>query len=92
MGVWRILLFYSIIVSEIKGGFIMGSIKIKGLDDLEKKLNNMQKKLKKYEGEQKITLPYSEEEWQNMTEYEQNEAIEEAKNKYIEQIKKDLFK
>lgn len=70
----------------------MGSIKIKGLDDLEKKLNNMQKKLKKYEGEQKITLPYSEEEWQNMTEYEQNEAIEEAKNKYIEQIKKDLFK
>lgn len=70
----------------------MGSIKIKGLDDLEKKLNNMQKKLKKYEGEQKITLPYSEEEWENMTEYEQNEAIEEAKNKYIEQIKKDLFK
>ena len=70
----------------------MGSIKIKGLDDLKKKLNNMQKKLKKYEGEQKITLPYSEEEWQNMTEYEQNEAIEEAKNKYIEQIKKDLFK
>lgn len=70
----------------------MGSIKIKGLDDLEKKLNNMQKKLKKCEGEAKITLPYSEEEWKNMTEYEQNEAIEEAKNKYIEQIKKDLFK
>lgn len=70
----------------------MGNIKIKGLDDLEKKLNNMQKKLKKYEGEQKLTLPYSEEEWKNMTEYEQSEAIEEAKNKYIEQIKKDLFK
>lgn len=70
----------------------MSSIKIKGLDNLEKKLNNMQKKLKKYDGEQKITLPYSEEEWENMTEYEQNEAIEEAKNKYIEEIKKDLFK
>jgi len=70
----------------------MGNIKIKGLDSLEKKLKDMQKKLKKYDGEQKITLPYSEEEWESMTEYEQNEAIEEAKNKYIEQIKKDLFK
>ena len=70
----------------------MANIKIKGLNDLEKKLNNMQKKLKKYEGEQKLTLQYSEEEWENMTEYEQNEAIEEAKKKYIEQIKKDLFK
>lgn len=71
----------------------MGSnIKIKGLDDLQKKLKNMQKTLKKYEGERQVTLPYSQEQWDEMTEYEQNEAIEEAKNKYIEQIKKDLFK
>lgn len=71
----------------------MGSnIKIKGLDDLQKKLRNMQKTLKEYEGEHQLTLPYSQEQWDKMTEYEQNEAIEEAKNKYIEQIKKDLFK
>lgn len=68
------------------------SIKIKGLDDLQKKLKNMQKALKKYDGEHQLILPYSQEEWDKMTEYEQNEAIEEAKNKYIEQIKKDLFK
>ena len=68
------------------------SIKVKGLDDLQKKLKNMQTKLKKYDGEQTITLPYSNEQWNNMTEFEQNEAIEEAKNKYIENIKKDLFK
>lgn len=37
-------------------------------------------------------LHYSQEQWDNMTEFEQNEAIEEAKNKYIEDIKKDLFK
>lgn len=67
------------------------SIKVKGLDDLQKKLKNMQTKLKKYDGEQTITLPYSQEQWDNMTEFEQNEAIEEAKNKYIENIKKDLF-
>ena len=68
------------------------SIKIEGLDDLQKKLKNMQKTLKKYYGEHQLILPYSQEEWDRMTEYEQNEAIEEAKNKYIEQIKKDLFK
>lgn len=68
------------------------SIKVKGLDDLQKKLKNMQTKLKKYDGEQTIPLPYSNEQWDNMTEFEQNEAIEEAKNKYIENIKKDLFK
>lgn len=68
------------------------SIKIKGLDDLQKKLKNMQKTLKKYDGEHQLILPCSQEEWDKMTEYEQNEAIEEAKNKYIEQIKKDLFK
>ena len=68
------------------------SIKTKGLDDLQRKLKNMQKTLKKYDGEHQLILPYSQEEWDKMTEYEQNEAIEEAKNKYIEQIKKDLFK
>lgn len=68
------------------------NIKITGLDDLKKKLNNMQKTLKKYEGEHQITLPYSKEQWDKMTDFEQNEAIEEAKNKYIEKIKKDLFK
>lgn len=68
------------------------SIKIKGLDEFERKLKNMQKKLKKYDGEHKVDLPYFQEEWDNMTEMEKNEAIEEAKNKYIEDMKKDLFK
>ncbi len=68
------------------------SIKIKGLDDFQRKLKNMQKKLKEYEGEHKVPLPYSQEQWDNMTEVEKNEAIEEARNKYIEDIKKDLFK
>lgn len=51
----------------------------------------MQKKLKKYDGEHKITLPYSQEQWDNMTEIEKNEAIEEAKNEYVEKMKKDVF-
>lgn len=65
--------------------------KISGLDELQKDLKKMQKKLKKYDGEHKITLPYSQEQWDNMTEIERNEAIEEAKNEYIEKMKKDVF-
>lgn len=68
------------------------SIKIKGLDGFQRELKNMQKKLKEYDGEHKVDLPYSPEEGDNMTEIEKNEAIEEAKNKYIEDMKKDLFK
>ena len=37
------------------------SIKIKELDDLQKKLKNMQKTLKKYDGEHQLILPYSQE-------------------------------
>lgn len=68
------------------------NIKVKGIDNLQKELKNMQKTLKKYEGEHQLILPYSEEQWKKMTECERNEAIEEAKNKYIEEIKKELFK
>lgn len=67
------------------------SFKISGLDELQKDLKKMQKKLKKYDGEHKVTLPYSQEQWDNMTEIERNEAIEEAKNEYIEKMKKDVF-
>ena len=63
-----------------------------GINKIQQELSNMQNKLKKYEGEHTISLPYSNEEWDNMTELEKNEAIEEAKEKYIEEIKKDLFK
>ncbi len=67
------------------------SFKISGLDELQKDLKKMQKKLKKYDGKHKVTLPYSQEQWDNMTEIERNEAIEEAKNEYIEKMKKDVF-
>ena len=38
----------------------------KSLDDLQKKLEKSQKKLKKYEGTHTIELPYSEGQWKNM--------------------------
>ncbi len=74
------------------GKTIKVDLSTNGIKKIQKELTNMQKKLQQYEGEQKITLPYSQQEWENMTEYEKNEAIEEAKKKYIDEIKKDLFK
>ena len=47
----------------------------KGLDDLQKKLEKSQKKLKKYDGKHTITMPYSEEQWNSMTEYEKEQAV-----------------
>ena len=51
-----------------------------------------QKKLKKYEGTHTIELPYSEGQWNNMTEYEKEKAIEEQKQNFINNMLKDVFK
>ncbi len=64
----------------------------KGLDDLQKKLKKSQRKLKEYDGKHTIELPYSEEQWNTMTEYEKEKAIEEQKNKFIDNMLKDVFK
>lgn len=74
------------------GKTIKVDLSINGIKKIQKELTNIQKKLQQYDGEQTITLPYSQQEWENMTEYEKNEAIEEAQKKYIDNIKKDLFK
>lgn len=64
----------------------------KGLDDLQKKLKKSQKKLQEYDGKHTIELPYSEEQWNSMTEYEKEQAIEEQKQKFIDEMLKDVFK
>lgn len=64
----------------------------KGLDDLQKKLEKSQKKLKKYDDKHKITMPYSEEQWNSMTEYEKEQAVKEQEQKFIDKMLKDVFK
>lgn len=64
----------------------------KSLNDLQKKLEKSQKKLKKYDGKHTIELPYSEEQWNSMTEYEKEKAIEEQEQKFIDNMLKDVFK
>jgi len=65
-------------------------LSVKGLKELEKSLKKVSNNLKKYEGEQKITLPYSESQWENMTDYEKEQVMESVKNDYIEKIKKEI--
>ena len=64
--------------------------KIKGFDELTKKLNKMNEKAKKYNGTYDITLPFTEDEWEKMDEkYKQvhiNKAQEEFINKVIDDI------
>lgn len=71
---------------------IRADLSTNGIKKIQQQLTTMQRKLKKYDGEHTVSLPYSQEEWDNMTEFERNEVIEEAKKKYIDEIKKDLFK
>ena len=65
-------------------------LNIKSLEDLQKKLKNSQKKLKEYDGKHTITLPYSEEQWNKMTEYEKQQVKEQVINEYKDSIIKDL--
>ena len=63
-----------------------------GLDDLQKKLEKSQKKLKRYNCKHTITMPYSEEQWNSMTEYEKEKAVKEQEQKFIDKMLKDVFK
>lgn len=64
----------------------------KGLNDLQRKLEKSQKKLKDYDGTHTIELPYSKEQWSTMTEYEKEKAIQEQKQKFINNMLRDVFK
>jgi small nuclear ribonucleoprotein (snRNP)-like protein len=55
-------------------------------------LKNLQNKLKKYENQTNITLPYTNEQWEKMTEFEKQQAKEQAINEYKDKIIKDINK
>lgn len=65
----------------------MGKSKVKlDLSGLEK----IKKKLKKYEETTTYSLPYTEEQWNEMTEYEKEQVEEQVINEYTNSIIKDL--
>lgn len=69
----------------------MKNIKVKGLNDLSRKLNNINHKLKKYNGTHKISLPFTQEQWNKMTISQQKFYIEKAKDKFVNSMLKDIF-
>ena len=55
-------------------------------------LEKIQKKLKKYEQPTRMILPYTQDQWDEMTDYEKEQAKQQAVNEYKENIIKDLNK
>ncbi len=55
-------------------------------------LEKMNRKLKKYEQSTTVSLPYTNEQWEQMTEYEKQQAKEQAINDYKDTIIKDIIK
>ena len=55
-------------------------------------LEKLQKKLKKYEQPTRMILPYTQDQWDEMTDYEKEQAKQQAVNEYKENIIKDLNK
>lgn len=68
------------------------TIKVKGLNELTRKLNNINRKLKTYDGNHKITLPFSQEQWNRMSESQQRYYIEREKDKFVNNMVKDVFR
>lgn len=69
----------------------MANIKVKGLNDLSKKLNNINHKLKKYDGTHKIPLPFTQDQWKKMTYSQQKFYMKKAQDKFINNMLKDIF-
>ncbi len=55
-------------------------------------LKKIQNKLRKYEQPTNISLPYTNEQWEQMTEFEKQQAKEQAINEYKDKIIKDINK
>ena len=66
-------------------------LKVKGLNELTKKLKNISRKLKTYDGNHKINLPFSQEQWDRMSISQQKYYIEREKNKFVNNLVKDVF-
>lgn len=69
----------------------MAKFEVKGIKELENKFNSMIKTIDKYNGSNEIELPYSQEEWNKMDEISKQNAIDKAKEDFIQKIQNELF-
>ena len=69
----------------------MNTIKVKGLNDLSRKLNKINRKLKKYDGMHKFSLPFTQDQWNKMTISQKNFYIKKSQDKFVKNMLKDIF-
>ena len=69
----------------------MNTIKVNGLNDLSRKLTKINRKLKKYDGIHKFSLPFTQEQWNKMSTSQKNFYIKKAQDKFVNNMLKDIF-
>lgn len=69
----------------------MNTIKVNGLNDLSKKLTKINRKLKKYDGIHKFSLPFTQDQWNKMSTSQKNFYIKKAQDKFVNNMLKDIF-
>lgn len=69
----------------------MNTIKVNGLNDLSRKLTKINRKLKKYDGIHKFSLPFTQDQWNKMSTSQKNFYIKKAQDKFVNNMLKDIF-
>ena len=69
----------------------MNTIKVNGLNDLSRKLTKINRKLKKYDGIHKFSLPFTQDQWNKMSTSQKNFYIKKSQDKFVNNMLKDIF-
>ena len=69
----------------------MNTIKVNGLNDLSRKLTKINRKLKKYDGIHKFSLPFTQDQWNKMSTSQKNFYIKKAQDTFVNNMLKDIF-
>ena len=69
----------------------MNTIKVKGLNDLSRKLTKINRKLKKYDGIHKFSLPFTQDQWNRMTISQKKFYIKKVQSKFVNSMLKGIF-
>lgn len=69
----------------------MNTIKVNGLNDLSRKLTKINRKLKKYDGIHKFSLPFTQDQRNKMSTSQKNFYIKKAQDKFVNNMLKDIF-
>ena len=69
----------------------MNTIKVNGLNDLSRKLTKINRKLKKYDGIHKFSLPFTQDQWNRMTISQKKFYIKKVQSKFVNSMLKGIF-